>query len=130
MTARHLRLKAKRLKFIQEYLKDFDGQAAAIRAGYSEHSARFLASRLLANKDVKAELDQRLKENKEKNTIRREFIVDKLMNLIADCETDKDRKHLTKALEMLNKMSGQYTHTVVNVNPEQPLFPDETNKPK
>jgi phage terminase small subunit len=124
MTARHLRLKAKRLKFIQEYLIDFDGQAAAIRAGYSEHSARFLASRLLANKDVKAELEQRIKENKEKNTIRREFIVEKLMKLIAECDNDKDRKTLIKSLDMLNKMSGQYTHTVVNVNPEQPLFPD------
>lgn len=127
---RHQRLKAKRLKFIEEYLKDFDGQAAAIRAGYSAHSARFLASQLLANKDVKAELNQRMKENKAKNEIRRDFIVEKLMKLIAECESDKDRKHLTKALEMLNKMSGQYTHTVVNLNPEQPLFPDETNKPK
>lgn len=124
MTARQIRLKAKRIKFVQEYLKDFDGTAAAIRAGYSEHSARFLASRLLANKDVKAEIDQRIKENQAKHTIRREFIVEKIMKLIDECETDKDRKHLTKALEMLNKMSGQYTHTVVNINPEQPLFPD------
>lgn len=130
MTAREKRLKPKRLKFIQEYLKDFEGTAAAIRAGYSEHSARFMASKLLANKDVKAELDQQIKEYQKKNTIRREFIVEKTLKLLAECETDKDRKTLIKALDMLNKMSGQYTHTVVNLNPEQPLFPDETNKPK
>ncbi len=127
---RHQRLKAKRLKFIQEYLKDFDGQAAAIRAGYSAHSARFLASQLLANKDVKAELEYRQRQNKIKYEIRREFTVEKLMKLIDECETDKDRKTLIKALDMLNKMSGQYSHTVVNLNPEQPLFPDETNKTK
>ena len=127
---RHQRLKAKRLKFIQEYLKDFDGTAAAIRAGYSEHSARFLASRLLANPDVKAELEQRIKENSKKLNIRRDFVVEKLMKLIAECETDKDRITLIKSLDMLNKMSGQYTHTVVNVNGEQPLFPDVITKPK
>lgn len=130
MTSRHRRLKPKRLKFIEEYLKDFDGQAAAKRAGYSEHSARFLASQLLANKDVKAELNQRLKERSVKNEIRRDFIVEKLMKLIEECTNDKDRKTLIKSLDMLNKMSGQYTQTIVNVTHEQPLFPDETNKPK
>lgn len=128
MTARHQRLKAKRLKFILEYLKDFDGTAAAIRAGYSEHSARFLASRLLANKDVKAELDQRIKEDAKKFEIRREKIVEKINTLVDECVKDKDRITLIKALDMLNKMSGQYTQTIVQVNSEQPLFPDV--KPK
>lgn len=128
MTAREKRLKPKRLKFIEEYLKDFEGTGAAIRAGYSAHSARVMASKLLSTPDVKAELDQRIKEYQKKNTIRREFIVDKLMKLLEDCETDKDRKTIIKSLDMLAKMSGQYIHTVVSVNPEQPLFPDETKK--
>lgn len=122
---RRQRLKAKRLKFITEYLKDFDGTASAIRAGYSEHSARFLASRLLANPDVRAELEQRQKESAKKFEIRREKIVEKLNTLVDECVTDKDRKTLIKALDMLNKMSGQYSQTIVTVNPEQPLFPDE-----
>jgi len=123
--SRRTKLKPKRLKFILEYLKDFDGTAAAIRAGYSEHSARFMASYLLAHPDVKAEIDLRQRESKKKYEIRREFIVEKLINLIASCEGDKDSKNLTKALDMLNKMSGQYVHTVINKTEDQPLFPDK-----
>lgn len=121
---RKAKLKAKRSKFINEYLKDFCGTDAAIRAGYSEHTARFMASKLLANPDVKVEYEIRLAEHKKKNEINREFIVGTLMELISDCKNDKDRKHLVKALDMLNKMAGQYTHTVVNLTPEQPLFPE------
>lgn len=121
---RKQKLKARRLKFITEYLKDYDGTAAAIRTGYSEHSARFLASRILANEDVKAEIAIREKERSKKYEIRRDKIVEKLDTLVDECINDKDRKTLIKALDMLNKMSGQYTTTVVNINPEQPLFPD------
>lgn len=37
------------LLFVEEYLKDLDGQAAAIRAGYAPKSARITASQLLAD---------------------------------------------------------------------------------
>ncbi len=121
---RRTKLKPKRVKFIQEYLKDFDGTNAAIRAGYSEHSARFIASRLLINPEVKKELDRRQAEIAKKYEIRTDFIVQTLMDLIADCKVDEDRHHLIKSLDMLNKMGGKYSHTVVNQTPDQPLFPD------
>ncbi|MFK0335385.1 terminase small subunit [Rhizobium sp. NPDC090275] len=43
--------------FVAEYLKDFHGQNAAIRSGYSKKSARVQAAALLSRDDVKAELD-------------------------------------------------------------------------
>ena len=42
-----LGLSKKRRVFVEEYLKDFNGTQAAIRAGYSKNSARSTASRLL-----------------------------------------------------------------------------------
>lgn len=39
-------------KFCIEYLKDLSGTRAAIRAGYKESSARYIASRLLATEEV------------------------------------------------------------------------------
>jgi phage terminase small subunit len=42
-------LNAKTRRFVAEYLKDFNGAQAAIRAGYSPASARFAASKMLAN---------------------------------------------------------------------------------
>ncbi len=53
-------LKGKRLKFVDEYLKDFNGTQAAISAGYSTKTATVTASKLLANDEVSAEIKKRL----------------------------------------------------------------------
>lgn len=117
-------LKPKREKFVKEYLVDFNATQAAIRAGYSEHTANVLGPVLYNTPEVKAEIDKRILEYKKKYEIRREYIVEKLFQLIQSAETDSDRATLIKSLDMLNKMAGNYTTTVVNVNVEQPLFPD------
>jgi phage terminase small subunit len=44
--------------FIAEYIKDGNGQRAAIAAGYSPKTARAQASRLLTRAQVKAEVEQ------------------------------------------------------------------------
>lgn len=49
-------------RFCQEYLHDFNGTQAAIRAGYSENSAHVTASRLLRKPVIKAAIE----ENKKK----------------------------------------------------------------
>lgn len=48
------RLTAKQQRFVQEYLKDQNATQAAIRAGYSEATAKQQGSRLLTNVDVAA----------------------------------------------------------------------------
>jgi phage terminase small subunit len=121
---RKSKLKARRSKFIDEYILTFDGQGSAIKAGYSEHTARCMASKLLANPEVKEELDYRLAEYKKKNEVRREKNLDILNQLVAECINDKDRNHLLKAIDIMNKMGGEYSHTIVNKTKEQPLFPD------
>lgn len=122
---RRPKLKPKRSKFIDEYILSFDGKASAIKAGYSEHSAKVIACRLLQNPEVREEYEIRLAEYKRKNEVRREKVLDKLNKLIERCEGDDDRHHLIKSLDMMNKMAGEYSHTVVNKDDkEQPLFPE------
>ena len=41
-----------RLRFVTEYLKDFNATQAAIRAGYSKRSAHVTASRILADPEI------------------------------------------------------------------------------
>lgn len=48
------KLTNKRAAFVREYLKDCHGRNAAIRAGYSERSARFIACELLQDPAVQA----------------------------------------------------------------------------
>jgi phage terminase small subunit len=55
-------LTLKQRKFIDEYLIDFNGTQAAIRAGYSKNSAAEIASENLIKPNIKAEVARRLKE--------------------------------------------------------------------
>lgn len=53
-------LNEKQQLFADEYLKDFNGKQAAIRAGYAEASAEVTASRLLSNAKVQAYIAKRI----------------------------------------------------------------------
>lgn len=54
-------MKNKRLVFISEYLKDFNGSAAAVRSGY-RGKPNVIAARLLANASIKAEIERQIAE--------------------------------------------------------------------
>lgn len=47
-------------RFVEEYLVDFNATQAAIRAGYSQSTARQQASRLLTNVDISQSISERL----------------------------------------------------------------------
>ena len=49
----------KETKFLDEYMKDFNGAGAARRAGYSEDSAKEIAYEILTKPHIKAELQRR-----------------------------------------------------------------------
>lgn len=55
-------LTGKQRVFIDEYLKTFNATQAAIKAGYSENSARSIGSENLTKPNIKAEIDARLAE--------------------------------------------------------------------
>lgn len=53
---------AKHLRFIDEYIVDLNGAAAARRAGYAADSAKVTAHRLLTNANLRPLIEQRLNE--------------------------------------------------------------------
>lgn len=55
-------LSKKRRVFVEEYLKDFNGTQAAIRAGYSENGARSTASRLLTIDNISEAVEAGIEE--------------------------------------------------------------------
>lgn len=54
-------LTVKQQLFADEYLKDLNGKQAAIRAGYSEHTAKAIANKLLTVADLKLYIGKILK---------------------------------------------------------------------
>jgi len=57
-----LSLTPKQIRFVEEYPSDFNATQAAIRAGYSQRSARSQGSRMMTNVDIQRELARRADE--------------------------------------------------------------------
>jgi phage terminase small subunit len=68
-------LNPKQIRFIEEYLIDNNGSAAAVRSGYSEKTAKEQASRLLTNVNIRAEIEKRRNETSKKLEIKKEDIL-------------------------------------------------------
>jgi phage terminase small subunit len=96
--------------FIREYLKDRNGSQAAIRAGYSAHTSRVIASRLTANVNIRAAIDEMenriaAKDIDELSLWRKELQTLAFVNVPTD-EFKYD--HKLRAADMLGKHYGAY----------------------
>lgn len=60
-------LTPKQQAFCREYVKDFNGSQACIRAGYSERSSRSTSSEFLTNPNIKSEIKRLVDEKALKN---------------------------------------------------------------
>ncbi len=72
---------AKQARFIAEYLIDLNGSEAAVRAGYSRGSAQRIASRLLREPHIKAEVQRLQAEQLEKAGITAEGVLEQLRRI-------------------------------------------------
>ena len=72
---------ARRAACLDSYVIDYNGAQAAIRAGYSEHTARTIASQLLTKLDIKAEVERLERDKAEQLGITKEKIMRELFYL-------------------------------------------------
>lgn len=74
--------------FINEYLKDFNGTKAAIRAGYSPKSAHVKACTLLKDPKVKVEIEafhEKQKESLKESGITRDYVLSIIKQTVERC---------------------------------------------
>lgn len=126
-----LKLNTRQKAFCEFYVASGNATDAAIKAGYKEKNARFIGSENLTKANIKEyieELQEKAKGNRIMTAIeRREF----LTSMIKDgAVKDTDR---LKALDILNKMDGEYTQKVevngnINSNPFENLTTEELKK--
>lgn len=74
-------LSPKRQGFVDEYVVDFNGTQAAIRAGYAPKAANEQAARLLANVSVKQAIEERRAIIAEENKLKISEVVDELRKI-------------------------------------------------
>ena len=87
--------------FIEHYCKSLNATQSAIAAGYSPKGARTQGSKMLANPNIKAEIDAILAERSRLNGIDGEYIIEKLKEAVDAPKCPyKDR---IKALELLGQ---------------------------
>lgn len=121
-----IKLRDKQEKFCREYILDYNATQAALRAGYSEKTARSIASENLTKPDILARVRELQKEQAEKLCISADWVVMQWVEvymrcmqakevLIWDYEEKKmlpsgeytfDSKGALNALEMIGKYLG------------------------
>ncbi len=109
-------LTAKQEIFVQEYLLDFNATQAALRAGYSEKTAKSQASVILNKADVKAAIEARLTKIDAQNIAKSKEVLQYITTVMrGECEEqDPATKPPTvhdrlKAAEMLGKYHAIFT---------------------
>ena len=98
----------KRRRFVQEYALDYNGAAAAIRAGYSPRSSKVTASRLLANADIYRALRQIQYADAERLALSREAVIKRLQDSVELARVKADPKAMIAGLREIGKMLGYY----------------------
>lgn len=76
-----MKLTAKRKRFVDEWLIDFNGTQAAIRAGYSEKTAAATAARLLRNVNIQNEIARRQRDLQKRTEVTQDRVVKELARI-------------------------------------------------
>lgn len=102
-------LTAKQQRFVEEYLVDLNGTAAARRAGYSAKSAKGSAAELLRDfPAVIAAVDRGLAERAKRTELTADWVLDQLKTNHELARAHQDFGASNKALELLGKHAGMW----------------------
>lgn len=136
-------LNAKQQRFVQEYLLDLNATQAAIRAGYSEKTAKQIGSRLLTNVDVAAAVEAQQTKRAEAAELSAEWVIERIREnamraLQAEPVYDREGKPTgeytyqgsvaNRALELLGKHMGMFSDNLNIRQPDGPLQVNVTHK--
>lgn len=107
-----MRLTDKQRVFVAEYLIDLNATQAAIRAGYSERTARSQGSENLAKPDIQSAIAVAMKERGDRLSLSGDFVVSGLREVVTRSFENKgeefDPKAAVKALELLGRHLGMF----------------------
>lgn len=128
----------KQERFCAEYLIDLNATQAAIRAGYSEKTARSIASEILAKPDIRAYIDKQMEAMQDKTIASAEEVIQYLSSVVRGqsqssvlsmcgdgcqevIQKAPDEKERLKAAELLGKRYGLYSDKV-NIDGAVPII--------
>ena len=98
-------------RFVEEYLVDFNGAAAVLRAGYdvkNDANARRLAGEMLQHPGIKVAIDQLTLQRADKNTLKPEYVINKIRRTLERAEADGNYTATLRACELLARSLGMF----------------------
>lgn len=101
-------LNPKQKRFVDEYLVDLNGAAAAVRAGYSPGCAKVTASRLLTRANVREALRERGEAIAEEFRMSRRRAVGGLLGAVDLARDRQDPAAMIAAWREIGRMCGYY----------------------
>lgn len=115
-------LNEKQKQFCEEFIIDFNGTQAAIRAGYSKRSAKQIAFENLTKLNFQNYIKELIENRNKRTKITQDEVVNKIIEVVEVCtqkveQTDEngdtvekmlDVNGANKALDMLMKHTGGY----------------------
>lgn len=101
-------LTARQSRFIDEYMLDMNGAAAAERAGYSKKTSRAIACELLTKPDIQAVLRARQAAMANELHITREAVVLGLLDAFEMAKADRQPSVMVSAMAAVAKLLGLY----------------------
>ena len=99
-------LTSKQSRWIDEYLIDFNGAAAAVRAGYSAKSARSIAHENMTKPDIQAVLQARQAAMAKELQITRQGVIRGLLDAVEMGRKQQNPSAMVGALREVAKMLG------------------------
>jgi len=97
------KLTPKQARFVEEYLIDLNATQAAIRAGYSEHTARQIGMENLTKPYISDFLAEQLSKRSEQTGITARWVLEQAADVYKEAREEQDRSNALKALEQVGK---------------------------
>ena len=108
-------LTSKQLRWIDEYLIDFNGAAAAVRAGYSPKSARSIAHENLTKPDIQTVLQARQAVTAKELQITRQGVIRGLLDAVEMGRLQQNPAAMVCSLREVAKILGFFAPEVKRV---------------
>jgi phage terminase small subunit len=120
-------LTTKQDRFVENYVIDFNASRAAVSAGYSERTARSIASELLTKPDIRSAIKLHLEKLSTETFINREMILTGLLKEAMDRGERSTSASRVSAWDKLAKVSGLYLDVQVTTTVDD-IIRDITRK--
>lgn len=119
------KLTAKQQRFVDEYLIDLNATQAAIRAGYSEKTARSQGQRLLTNVDIARVIKKAQSAISERNLVTQDDVIRGLLTEAEWMGEGSSHSARVQAWSQLGKHLGMFTDKVDHTSSDGSMSPKE-----